>query len=80
MNSDLTAAYAAARRSDLLREAEAGRLAASVGQTHGLTKLIVLTGKAWTRRLPDLLHLLHGASRGRKPLGAVVEDRQVETC
>jgi hypothetical protein len=80
MNSDLTAAYAASRRSDLLREAEAGRLAASVRQPQPQYKLAALTGKVWTRRLPDLLRLLLGTRRARKRFGAVVDDRQVEIC
>ncbi len=73
MNSDLTAAYAASRRSDLLREAEAGRLAASVRQPRRQTKLAALTGQVWMRLLPE-------TRRTRKRLVAVVDDRQVETC
>ncbi len=78
MNSDLTAAYAEARRSDLLREAEAGRLAASVRQPHQQNTLAALTGGI--RRLADLLRLLRETRRTRKRHGAVVDDRQVTTC
>ena len=72
MHSDLTAAYAAARRSDLLREAEAARLFAVARTARRQTS--DGTSRAAPRRLAVAQLTFIGKHRRKEADFAIVED------